>query len=95
MMKLQPLKILLALLGWITIQSTILGHEFSEEHWFSPNGHVCLTQAVNLDDLIPAIDSSLTTTIELEYSVSDLYEISTVYNRHYSSHHSRAPPLNS
>jgi hypothetical protein len=94
-MKLQSLKILLTLLGWLTIQSMVLGHEFSEEHLSSSNGHVCLTQAVNLDELIPASGSSLSTIIELEYSVSEPCEKNTVYNRYYSSHQSRGPPLNS
>ena len=95
MMKIHSLKILLVLLGWLTVQSTVLSHEFSEEHLSSSTNHICLTQAVQLDDVVPTKDNPLISVIEFEYEAPGNTQVNDRSNHTYSSHLSRAPPLNS
>ncbi len=52
LLKPNSLKFVLLLIGWIAVQSTAVVHEFSAEHIFSGNGHLCLAQTAHLDDLI-------------------------------------------
>ncbi|MCW8876402.1 MAG: hypothetical protein OQJ89_14345 [Kangiellaceae bacterium] len=92
MMKLNSLKILVLLLGWLSVQSAALSHEFSEEHWSSSAGHLCLTQAVHLDDIVPSHDSSKVASIEYEFVVQEFETLHAFSQQSFPPCLSRAPP---
>lgn len=95
MLNLKSLKIILTLLGWLTVQSSVLAHEFSEEHWFSSTNHVCLTQATHLDDLLPTSTSEVTVDFNQVFILSESKQNDVFSKRILTSRHTRAPPTNS
>lgn len=91
-MKLNSLKLLVLLLGWLSVQSAALSHEFSEEHMSSSADHLCLTQAVHLDDIVPSHDSSKVASIEIEFVIQAAETLHNITQRPFPSWLSRAPP---
>jgi len=70
-----------------------VGHEFSEEHWFSSTNHICLTQAVQFEDLLPSTNAELSPLSEQVFLLTERNNQIAVFKWDYSVHHSRAPPL--
>ncbi len=92
-MKLNSLKILAILLGWLTVQSAVLSHEFSEEHWSSSaSNHICLTQAAHLDDIVPSQYLAEVASFELELSKPESVIHRIVILSPRSTVNPRAPP---
>ncbi len=90
--RINSLKITVLLLGWLSLQSAALDHEFSQDHWFAGSTHVCLTQAAHFDDLVPNCNTLEIITNEhvSSYSISFAREYYTP--QHYNPQNSRAPP---
>ena len=91
-MKLNSLKILALLLGWLTVQSAALSHEFSEEHWSSGSNHICLTQAAHLDDIVPSQNLAEVASFDLEISKPEFITLRIVVLNPRTSQNPRAPP---
>lgn len=92
----KTLSAVLLLFGWLSLQTVALHHEFSAEHLLSPANHVCISQAIHLDDLVDGQESTQFVVLQID-SVNIVTSFCRIDSQaSYTPHSPRAPPtLNS
>ncbi len=89
----KPLKIMFLMLCWIASQCIALNHEFSSEHIQTNEGHFCVAQLLDKDDLITPPLLSISK-VRLNDSPIVPLQYSCILLTNHSYFSARAPPTN-